>query len=313
MREQWRETLAELPPETTVVLNADDPSVSTLARDARGPVLQFGIDDAAVAEPPDAAQRSLDALWDEESGADYVYERRYLAHLGLWACPGAAGDGPARPEPGVVAREIDLDAPVGLAFSLRSGDEERRVQAPLRGLYNVYNALAAAAAATALGLPGAEVAGGLAGAAAAFGRQEELLVEGHAVRILLGKNPAGVNAALRTLTPGGPQHLLVLLNDGLADGTDVSWIWDTDWEVLRDAASLVVGGRRAADMALRLCYAGFPEPLAVERSIEAALRARLDALPPGEPLVVLPTYTALLDVREQLGRMAGARRIWEGA
>ena len=313
VREQWRETLAELPPETTVVLNADDPSVSTLARDARGPVLHFGIDDAAVAEPPDAAQRSLDALWDEESGADYVYERRYLAHLGLWACPGAAGDGPARPEPGVVAREIDLDAADGLAFTLRSGDAERRVQAPLRGLYNVYNALAAAAAATALGLPAADVAGGLAGTAAAFGRQEELLVEGHAVRILLGKNPAGVNAALRTLTPGGPQHLLVLLNDGLADGTDVSWIWDTDWEVLHDAASLVVGGRRAADMALRLRYAGFPEPLAVERSIEAALRARLDALPPGAPLVVLPTYTALLDVREQLGRMAGARRIWEGA
>ena len=313
VREQWRETIAALPPTTTVVLNADDPSVATLARDARGPVVHFGIEDPAVAEPPLDAGRSLDALWDEETGADYVYARRYLAHLGHWSCPGPDGAGPSRPQPGVAAREIDLAAPDGLAFSLSTGAGESRVHAPLHGLYNVYNALAAAAAAGALGLPPDRVAEGLAQTTAAFGRQEELLVGGHPVRILLGKNPAGVNAALRTLTPGGPHHLLVLLNDGLADGTDVSWIWDTDWELLSDAASLVVGGRRAADMALRLRYAGFPEPVAVERPIAAALRARLDALPPGAPLVVLPTYTALLDVREQLGRMAGARRIWEGA
>ena len=340
VRGQWLETVAALPAQptdspsaqTTLVLNADDPSVSTLARAARGPVLQFGVDDAAVAQPsdaqlPDEVLHSRDALWDEETGAEFQYDRRYFSHLGHWRCAGADLQ---RPEPDLVASAVDLSAPDGLAFTATgpggptgpdgtTGDEAR-VRSPLRGLYNVYNALAAIAAAGVLGVPLAEAAEALAGTAAAFGRQEELQVYGHRVRILLGKNPAGVNVALQTLidadadaTPPG-HHLLVLLNDGLADGTDISWIWDTDWELLRDHVdSLVVGGRRAADMALRLCYAGLPSPLAVQGEIDAALSARLDSLPKGAPLVVLPTYTALLDVREQLGRLAGAQRIWEGA
>ena len=311
VRGQWLETIAGLSRETTVVLNADDPSVSTLARAARGPVRQFGVDDASVAQPPDTDVHSLDALWDEETGAEYQYDLRYFAHLGHWHCPGA---GLKRPAPSLAATDVELAGPDGIAFNVTGGGRTTPVRSPLRGLYNVYNALAAIAAAGVLGVATPDAAAALAGTAAAFGRQEELQVRGHSVRILLGKNPAGVNAALQTLVDSGPQHFLVLLNDDLADGTDVSWIWDTDWELLRDRVdSLVVGGRRAADMALRLRYAGLPEPLAVHREIDAALAARLASLPPGAPLVVLPTYTALLAVREQLGRLAGARGIWEGA
>lgn len=318
VRGQWLETIAALPPETTVVLNADDPSVSTLARAAPGPVLQFGLDDPAVAQPLHADQHSLDALWDEESGVDYEYDLRYFAHLGHWRCP-APATGAAelhRPAPDLVADSLDLSAPDGLRFDLRSGDvsDAIRVRSTLRGLYNVYNALAALTCSRALGVDLEVAAGALAQTAAAFGRQEEMNVRGHPTRILLGKNPAGVNAALQTLLDDGPHHLLVLLNDDLADGTDVSWIWDTDWEVLSDhVASLVVGGRRAGDMALRLRYAGLPQPAAVHQEIDAALDARLDDLPEGAPLIVLPTYTALLSVRDRLGTLAGARRIWEGA
>jgi len=318
VRGQWLETIARLPATTTVVLNADDPSVSTLARAAAGPVVQFGIQDPDIAEASPAHGPALDALWDQETGAEYQYERRYLAHLGHWFCPQPSPTSssqpiPARPTPDFAANDVDLNDPVGVAFRLDAAGAHVPVRTTLRGAYNVYNALAAATAAAQLSVPLADAASALAHTQAAFGRQEELIVDGHTVRILLGKNPVGVNAALRTLTSDGPHHLLVLLNDGLADGTDVSWIWDTDWELLHNAASVVVGGRRAADMALRLQYAGCPAPLALEPSIDAALRRRLETLPNDAPLIVLPTYTAMLEVREQLARMAGAPRIWEGA
>jgi len=318
VRGQWLATIAALPRETTVVLNADDPSVSTLARAARGPVLQFGVDDPEVAQPSDAEQHSLDALWDAESGVDYVYERRYLAHLGHWRCPALNGGGTefGRPAPDLAAEVVDLGTTDGIRFDLMWSDRHETVpvRSPLSGLYNVYNALAALTTARALGVDAQIAIDAVAETAAAFGRQEKLEVAGHPTRILLGKNPAGVNAALQTLLSDGPHHLLVLLNDDLADGTDVSWIWDTDWELLREhTASLVVGGRRAGDMALRLRYAGLPEPIAVKQEITEALSDRLNILPAGAPLLVLPTYTALLSVRDRLGELAGARRIWEGA
>ena len=314
IRARWRAVIRALPPTTVLVLNADDPSVATLAEEAPGAVLLFGIDDVGAAVPAgSAAEHAADALWDPDSGADYVYERRFYAHLGHWRTPGG---GPARPPVDVRALDIVPAAEAGTMFVVARGERRETVRLPLKGLYNVYNALAAAAAAQALAVDLALTATALSEVRAVFGRQERLQVEGHSVTILLGKNPAGLNQALGTLLDGEARsHLLVLLNDKVADGTDVSWIWDTDWERLAPrAASLVVGGRRAADMALRLRYAGFPEPAQpIHHEIGAALLQALQALPPGAPLVVVPTYTALLAVRERLGRLAGAPRIWEGA
>jgi UDP-N-acetylmuramyl tripeptide synthase len=324
VRERWVDTLTDLAPDTTVLLNADDPSVATLATHAPGPVRFFGIEDTGAAlSAKAAAEHALDALWDPDSGADYEFARRFYSHLGHWSCPAA---GLTRPQPHIAARKIsrkrapNAHVPKASAatttFQLAEGDDAQRVTLPLDGLYNVYNALAAATAARALNIDLATIADALADLRPVFGRQEQLTVRGHPVRILLGKNPAGLNAALRTLQQRSARHhLLVLLNDGIADGVDVSWIWDTDWEsVATYTASVTVAGDRAADMALRLHYAGLPDPAApVDADISAALNHALDALPEGEPLVVLPTYTALLDVRERLGRMAGATRIWDGA
>jgi UDP-N-acetylmuramyl tripeptide synthase len=327
IRERWVETIEALDRETALVLNADDPSVATLAEHARGPVVLYGIDDPAVALSPDAAaEHAADALWDPKSGADYVYDRRFYAHLGHWQC---VGIGRKRPRPDIRAVGVETTSGM-LRFSVASGgaadasspgppEEVESVQVRLSGLYNVYNAIAALAASRVLEVPSELSAAALGRVSAAFGRQEELVVEGHPVRILLGKNPAGMNEALRTLQ-SGPQatrQVLVLLNDGVADGADVSWIWDTDWESLAPyVAAVWVGGHRASDMALRLTYAGFPEPRLDEanpQGVVAALTLALAELPDGAPLFVLPTYTAMLEVRERLGRMAGARRIWEGA
>ena len=314
VRDVWVRTLRALPPTTTVVLNADDPSVASLAEAAPGAVIWFGIEGVAGSAPP--PDHAAEARWCPHCAIDYEYAALFYAHLGHWRCPRC---GRRRPAPDVCASAVEPaadGAETGISFALAVDGGAGRVHLSQSGLYNVYNALAAAATARSLGAPTAAVLEGLNRSLAAFGRQERLLVQGRAVRILLGKNPAGLNEALRTLQrPGTRHHLLVLLNDDVADGTDVSWIWDTDWEALAPfAQSLTVGGRRAADMALRLQYAGLPAPRQpLHNGIGAAFAQALEPLPEGGELVVLPTYTALLEVRERLGRMAGTRGIWEGA
>jgi UDP-N-acetylmuramyl tripeptide synthase len=189
------------------------------------------------------------------------------------------------------------------------------VTLPLAGLYNAYNALAAATGAIALGLPLAAIVSSLEGFSAAFGRQERFSVEGRDVQVLLGKNPTGLNQVLRALAArDGRKQMLFFLNDGIADGRDVSWIWDTDYETVQPQTDWVLAaGTRAEDLALRLKYAGFGADVPVEHETGAALRRALDATPSGGTLYVVPTYTAMLEVRELLAKQGGARHFWEGA
>jgi UDP-N-acetylmuramyl tripeptide synthase len=150
---------------------------------------------------------------------------------------------------------------------------------------------------------------------AAFGRQERFTVVGREVQVLLGKNPTGLNQVLRTIAAReGEKHILFFLNDGIADGRDVSWIWDTDYELVRPGTAwAMAAGTRAEDLALRLKYAGFGDDVPVEHSATAALKRALGETPLAGTLYVLPTYTAMLEVRELLARQAGGRPFWEGA
>ena len=305
---RWADALKGFPENATIALNVDDPLIASLASGWSGKCLRFGIEDPNV--PPAPEGEIVDAVWDPVTRDDFRYSRRYFAQLGRWY----TDSGAQRPTPEIAADQI-ATGDQSMQFVLRLPEGSTSINLPAEGLYSVYNALAAASAASVLGVPGETIRDGLQQHKAAFGRQEELTVEGRRIRILLGKNPSGMNQALRTLQqPGERHHLLVLLNDGIADGTDVSWIWDVDWESQADhCASLTVGGRRAADMALRLEYAGFPSPKTpVRNDIGHALRQALDAIPKSEQLVILPTYTAMLDVRQRLGRM-GASRLWDVA
>ena len=305
---RWAETLDTFPPDTTIALNVDDPLISSLAAHWNGTCLRYGIEDPNVPHAP--AGEIMDAVWDPQTQDDFRYTRRYFAQLGRWH----TASGAERPPPEIAADHIS-QGNRSVTFTLRLRESSIEVRLPAEGLYSVYNALAASAAATALGVSAETIRRGLESHEAAFGRQEEVNVEGRRVRVLLGKNPSGMNQALRTLQrPGERHHLLVLLNDGIADGTDVSWIWDVDWESQAEhCASLAVGGRRAADMALRLEYAGLPAPCTpIANDVGTALRAALDAVPESEQLVILPTYTAMLDVRQRLGQL-GASRLWDVA
>jgi UDP-N-acetylmuramyl tripeptide synthase len=285
-----------------LVLNADDPLIADLGRN-RDDTIFFGVEDDSLAMPE--MQHAADAKHCRRCGAPYRYDAIFLGHLGRYHCDAC---GATRPTPSVAAADVVLDGVRGARFTLRTPDGEAEVRLPLPGLYNVYNALGAAALALALGeeLPG--IVAGLEAVSPAFGRAERVEIAGRDVLVLLIKNPAGANEVLRTLVlESGDHDLYAVLNDNIADGRDVSWIWDADFEVLAPRIRRAVcSGTRAAELALRLKYAGVPsERLVVEPELAAGLDA---ALANGEgALYALPTYTAMLSLREELAQRGAVR------
>jgi UDP-N-acetylmuramyl tripeptide synthase len=215
----------------------------------------------------------------------------------------------------VAAEHIVLHGTRGASFTLVTPSASAAVELPLPGLYNVYNALGAAALTLALDVPLDVVVAGLHSVAAAFGRAETITAAGHELSILLIKNPAGANEILRTLTlEEGELDVLAILNDRTADGHDVSWVWDADFELLATRVrGVVCAGTRAAELALRFKYAGVPATrLTVIPQLAAALDTALTTAT-DRRLFVLPTYTALLELREELAARGHVARFWEPA
>jgi UDP-N-acetylmuramyl tripeptide synthase len=308
--DRWSEVVTALPNETALVLNADDPLIADLGRvdggvPRRG-VSYFGIDDASLALAE--LQHASDSKHCRRCGAAYRYDAIYLGHLGHYSCPSC---GQRRPEPDVTAVGVTLHGVKSAGFTLLTGSERADVALPLPGLYNVYNALAAAALCLRLGVPLAQIAAGLASVAPAFGRAETITVGERELVLLLIKNPAGANEVLRTLGLEGRElDVVAFLNDQIADGRDVSWIWDADMELLRGRVRHVTcGGTRAAELALRLRYAGVErDRIAVVPGLSPALDAALaDGI---GTLYALPTYTALLGLRDDLAQRGHAARYW---
>jgi UDP-N-acetylmuramyl tripeptide synthase len=308
----WTKTVAARAGRSRFVLNADDPAIADLGRDAAGEqrqgVTYFGIEDASQALPE--LQHAFDAKHCRRCGHPYAYERAFVGHLGHYSCPSC---GARRPAPDVAATSISLRGMEGSRLTVRTPAGEMTLELPLPGLYNVYNALAAIAAALELGIPPATAREALETMRAAFGRVETIAIGPARLSILLIKNPAGANEVLRTLLleAGGEKlDLWIGLNDRIADGRDVSWIWDADFELLAAGVRRVTcAGTRAPEMALRLKYAGWPEDaIEVEPGIERSLDRALDTS--GGRLFALPTYTALLELRKLLADRGLAEEFW---
>jgi len=307
--ERWRAAVARLGG-AALVVNGDDPQVGELAGD-RPDAIVFGVDDPRVARP--SLQHAADSKYCVRCGTPYIYAAAYVGHLGDYRCP-ACGHG--RPPLDVVARGIELHGLESVSFMLVMPQGERAVRLGLPGLYNVYNALAAASLASSLGATLDEIVAGLQEFSAAFGRFERIAIGERSLLILLIKNPAGANEAVRTIVEGAaPKIAVIALNDAIADGRDVSWIWDVDFEpLLGGLDQLVASGERAAELALRFKYAGFPsEAIEVVPSLADALDRGLALTPNGGELVVLPTYTAMLRLRKIVGDRGFVRPYWERA
>jgi UDP-N-acetylmuramyl tripeptide synthase len=340
LAEEWAKTVAARPAGAGLALNADDPLIADLGRDPdterpHEGTLYFGIEDHSQALPE--LQHAFDAKHCRRCGHAYAYEVAFVGHLGHYSCPNC---GAQRPRPDVAATRIELRGMEGSTATVRVPGGEIEVELPLPGLYNVYNALAAIAAALRLGVGPDRIAAALGGMRAAFGRVETIAIGERHISILLIKNPAGTNEVLRTLkleaerepparrsqsattiadnceraeggrVGDGGIDLWIALNDRIADGRDVSWVWDADFELLASAVRRVTcAGTRAPEMALRLKYAGWPEEsIAVEPEIAASLDAAV-AASPGR-LFALPTYTALLELRKLLADRGLAKEFW---
>jgi UDP-N-acetylmuramyl tripeptide synthase len=307
---RWRDALSSLP-DTALVANADDPVIGQLAQAHAGRVRTFGVDDRRHARP--SLQHAADSKYCPVCGRPFLYRAAYVGHLGDYACPNGHL---ARPGLDVAAREIELRGLDGATFALATPEGAVSVSLRLPGLYNVYNATAAAALAGELGVPAAEIAAGLESFTAAFGRFERIAVGDRRVLMLLVKNPAGANEAVRTLLEGAaPSLAVVALNDEIADGRDVSWIWDVDYEpLLASLDHVIVTGSRAAELGLRFAYGGLERGrIEVVAELERALDRGLAQTPAGGELVLLPTYTAMLALRQIIARRGYVGEYWEAA
>jgi UDP-N-acetylmuramyl tripeptide synthase len=305
--DRWAAALGSLP-EALLVVNADDARLGEIAR-GRPHLLSYGLDDPAHARA--ALPHAADAKRCPHCGERLRYRAVYVGHLGDYACPACNHD---RLPLDVAASEIALHGLEGSEFTLRTPAGALPVSLALPGLYNVYNATAAAAVAVALETPLEAIGAGLGRFVAAFGRFERIATGDKTLLLLLIKNPAGANEAVATLLDGPPPSLaLVALNDEIADGRDVSWIWDVDFEpLLAGLEHVVVSGGRAAELALRFAYGGLPrEAIEVIVELEPALDRALALTRPGGELVVLPTYTAMLALRAVAAHRDLVTAFWE--
>ncbi len=276
---RWTKIISTLPPETVVIPNADDPTLSYLGQQLPQRVLFFGLNEPE--QYLDAIPHAVDSIYCPNCGHSLDYKGVYLSHLGDFHCP-KCGFSKSQP-------------------TLESSEWSQI----LIGLYNKYNTLAAATAAKELLIDEATIRDTINNFQAAFGRAEELEINGKRVRILLSKNPVGTNETIRVVTQSTDKTTLLVLNDRTPDGTDVSWIWDVDTEKLVErGGTLVVSGDRVYDLALRLRYSAGEDTshlnLIIQEDLRQAIATALEHTPDNETLHILPTYSAMLEVREVL-------------
>ena len=309
--ERWRGVLKRLREDATVIFNADDPLVADVGRTFTGRTVTFGLDGAPDGAGVRTLEHAADSRYCYRCGRPYEYTMVTVSHMGHYHCPQC---GATRPAADVSARDVRLHAADSATLTVAWDHTALSLSTNLPGLYNVYNVTAAAAGALGLGVALETVGRGIMATAPAFGRGERVTIDGREALMLLAKNPAGFNEVLRTVLAGEDAAVvLIAINDLIADGRDISWLWDVDFEMLRGRArAIVVTGIRADDMALRLKYAGVDAgQIAVEYDGAHALTRARAALRDGERLYVLSTYTAMLQLREIMTRKGYVRDFWK--
>jgi UDP-N-acetylmuramyl tripeptide synthase len=259
---RWRQAISQMPASTTLVLNADDPSIANLGTGFSGKVLYYGIDDPSLdlqRQRGDSEHYQVsDARTCPNCGHEYTYDLRFYSHIGHYHCTNCDL---RRPQPDIRVIKVQLDSFDHHRITIEHATQQHELIVPLPGLYNIYNALAAITAAQAVNADWPSITTGIEQSKPAFGRGELIQAEERTICLLLAKNPTGFNEVLRTLfSEGLTRHVLFILNDNIADGQDVSWIWDVDFErAAGKTQTLVVSGTRALDLAIRLKYAGIAQ------------------------------------------------------
>ena len=302
-------TAIEAVPQATLCLNADCSLCSSLALSLPNRVVYFGMEKGAV--PSRAKSELSDATHCIRCKTEYEYDYISYGHLGGFRCPKC---GYARHAADYAVTDVIEQRSSGTTAAFSICGERRVVEINLPALYNVYNAVGALAAAMESGVGADEAVRALASFQCGFGRMEAFRLGKADVRMMLVKNPAGCNQVIDYLENLHNRFVLAIcLNDRGADGTDISWIWDAEFERLNSIAGriekVIVSGDRAQDMRVRLKYAGIPdENITVERDYEK-LVSSLEPLQ--TDVCLMPTYTAMLELRSVMIRHCGGAEFWE--
>ena len=295
-------------PNATVCLNADCSLTASLRDEIPNKMILFGVD---VPIYKKTIKEASDAPYCIHCKHEYEYEYITFGHLGKYRCPHC---GYSRPDPDVRVTEVISAGPDSSVVRIDAFGEEREVTINLPGGYNIYNAAGQIAVANAMGFGTERAVGALSDFECGFGRMEKFDLAGTETRMILVKNPAGCNQVLNFLSNIEEKTLfVVLLNDNYADGRDISWIWDVDFESLADIGDditgVLVSGIRADDMAMRFKYAGIPEEkIQVIKDYEKLI----DTFTSQEhPVCIMPTYTAMMDLRAIISKKYGYKNFWE--
>lgn len=283
----WQRALKSLPSESTLILNADDPHVAFLGNNLKAKVIYFGLNDKSFFL--NDMEHAVDSIYCPNCGQKLNYSGFFFSHLGHWYCLNCGNTRPA----------VDLSS----------------WTYPLPGTYNRYNTLAAVCLTKAIGIKDKDINKKLTNFKPAFGRQEEIETDDKNIKIILSKNPAGFNESMRVLNdlPGKKKTILLVLNDRIPDGLDVSWIWDVDFEIIPANSEIIISGDRAFDLGLRIKYTQDKIPNLIPSNESSDLRSRqfqiidnlktairegLKRISEGESLYMLPTYSAMLEARK---------------
>ncbi|OGH02473.1 MAG: hypothetical protein A2798_02345 [Candidatus Levybacteria bacterium RIFCSPHIGHO2_01_FULL_37_17] len=254
----------------TLILNADDPLITYLGENRKNK-FYFGLDGK---ENLKRLKHGADSIFCPKCSTRLTFEKVYFSHLGIWRCGNCQFE---RPKPTIIRASFY----------------------PLDGIYNKYNTIAANLLLNKLRFNNDQIVEGLKKFKPAFGRQEKISYKGKAINLFLAKNPTSFNESLATIMDLRAENILIVLNDRIPDGLDVSWIWDIGIERILDSdINIMVSGDRTYDMALRLKYAGIF--FHSEENLENAINSMVDNLDSDEKLYVLPNYSAMLDVRKIL-------------
>jgi UDP-N-acetylmuramyl tripeptide synthase len=306
--------LENIPGSGFQVLNADDPSLTSMQNSWKGQKWFYGFELSLPEDKFQNTARDLKSCPLCSSRLDY--DQVYFAHLGHYRCPSCSF---RRPQPDVRLLERTTGPGNSSILKLDLKGRPLEVTFPLMGTYNLYNALAAITCGLALEIPLESLRQAVSDALPSFGRMERFVIDSKELLMVLIKNPVGANEVMRTLIEkDSALHLLIAINDKLADGTDVSWLWDADFEQLaairQRLSTVIVSGIRAWDMAVRLKYAGLEDSkISVEENMREAIMKGLQLTPPGETLFVMPTYTAMLEMRRIINAMGFGRPFWEAS
>lgn len=279
--QKWTTALQSLDSDTTLILNCDDPQISFLGLKSKAKIRYFGLSDDK--DFIIRREHATDSTYCPKCSQSLSYEGIFYSHLGIWSCLNC---GFTRPKPEIIANPSILS-----------------------GKYNKYNTFAAVLSARECKINSESIKSALEGFMPAFGRQEEFTIQGKKIKVFLSKNPVGFNESLKTVLGEGAQNLLIILNDRIPDGRDVSWIWDVDFEMIPESVSMIVSGDRVYDLALRIKYtfgrkfqirSKFQNSkLLIEPELDEAIKCGLSKLKM-DTLYILPTYSAMLEVRKIL-------------